>query len=129
MIVLDTHAWLWWVADPGRLSQAARHAIDRAAEIGIAAISCWEVATLVARGRIKLDRDIDQWTAQALALPRMREVPVDRRIAVTAGRLDTDRFVGDPADRIIYATARTGGSPLVTRDARLRAFDPNGTVW
>jgi PIN domain nuclease of toxin-antitoxin system len=56
MIVLDTHAWLWWVSDPSRLSRAAHRKIRTATQIGISAISCLEVATAVTKGRITLDR-------------------------------------------------------------------------
>ena len=57
MIVLDTHAWIWWVAVPDKLSARAHHAIDAAEALGVCAISCWEVAMLVARRRLEFDRE------------------------------------------------------------------------
>jgi PIN domain nuclease of toxin-antitoxin system len=127
-VVLDTHAWLWLRSDPDRLSPTARQAIEDADRLGICAISCWEVATLARRGRIALDRDVEAWIGQALAGQRVESVPLTAEIATTAGLLD-ERFPGDPADRIIYATARASSAPLITRDRALRSFDPQRTIW
>jgi PIN domain nuclease of toxin-antitoxin system len=128
MVVLDTHAWLWWIADPGRLSASARRLIDRADRIGVCTISCWEVATLVRRGRIELDRDLDAWVIQALGIERVVPIDLTSATAVAAGALGED-FPGDPADRIIYATAKDRQARLVTRDRALRRFDPEITAW
>lgn len=128
MIVLDTHAWLWWVASPSRLSRRVRTVIEEADRIGLATISCWELAMLVARGRIGLDRDVGVWVSQALAHDRLEELPLTTRIAVDAALLSPS-FPGDPADRIIYATARAHDAVLITKDKALRAFDRRGTLW
>lgn len=127
--MLDTHAWLWWVSDPELLSRRARKEIDGARRIGVSAISCWEVAMHALRGRIALDRDLDLWIRQALALERVDCIPVDGRIAVAAARLTESGFPADPADRILYATAKGQGASLVTKDAAIRGFDPSLTVW
>lgn len=129
MIVLDTHVWLWWLAQPEKLSRAARRAIDEAETIAVSTISAWEVATLVRRGRIALDRDVGTWVRQALAPARVSAAPPTAEIAVAAGLLDGEGFPGDPADRLIYATARASRASLVTRDQALRRFDQHGTVW
>lgn len=129
MIVLDTHAWLWWLVEPSKLSQAARRAIDEAETIGVCSISAWEVAMLVRRRRISLDRDVASWVRQALAPARMTSHPLTPEVAVAAGLFDGDGFPGDPADRFIYATARAHRAPLVTRDERIRSFDAHNTVW
>lgn len=128
MIVLDTHAWLWWVADPRCLSQRARVAIQDTDHVGVCAISCWEVATLIRRGRIALDREARAWVEQALADEHVEALPLTPQIAVAAGGLD-DRFPGDPADRLIYATAVSLDMRLVTKDAALRRFDRARTLW
>ena len=127
--MLDTHAWVWWVADPDRLSEPARRAVERAETVGVAAISCWEVAMLTLRGRIALDRELSRWIRGALAQPGLAALPITPQIAVAAALLEPQGFRGDPADGFIYATARDAGAALVTRDQRLREFDPRGTLW
>ncbi len=129
MIVLDTHAWLWWAAEPAKLSRPAQDAIDHAEQIGVATISCWEVAMLAEAGRIELDRPAGAWIEQALADVRTRSLPLTSTIAIAAALLGREGFGGDPADRIIYTTARNTGARLVTRDKSLRAFDSRGTIW
>ena len=129
VIVLDTHVWLWWVDDPARLSAPARQAIEGAATIGICTLSALELATLVVRGRISLDRDVGHWVRQALARPRVRALAPDADVAVAAALLDRASFPGDPIDRIIYASARAARAQLVTRDRALRAFDQGIAVW
>jgi PIN domain nuclease of toxin-antitoxin system len=129
VILLDTHAWLWRVAAPDRLSAGARAAIDHADRIGVATISCWEVVMLELRGRIALDRPVDRWIRQALAQERVEAVPLTAEIAVRAALLENEGFPGDTADRIIYASSRAEGAKLVTRDEPLRRHDASGTVW
>ena len=129
MIVLDTHAWIWWSAAPERLSDAAREAIDAAEQVGVCSISCWEVAMLVLRSRIELDREIERWIRQALAHPRASGLPLTPEIATRAALLEQESFPGDPADRIIYATARHHGAALVSRDGAIGGFDPPRVIW
>jgi PIN domain nuclease of toxin-antitoxin system len=129
VIVLDTHVWLWWVSDPDRLSSAARSALDYSRRIGLCPISCWEIATKVANGRLELDRDVGVWVSQALAKPALEVLPLTAEIAVAAGRLGLEGFHGDPADRLIVATAREHGVPLVTKDAAIRGFPGVQTIW
>lgn len=129
MIVLDTHVWLWWVTEPERLSARAAKAIDGSEAIGVSAMSCWEVAMLNAAGRVRLDRPPRQWVAAALgADTRLRAVPADADIAVTAALLGEEGFHRDPADRLIYATARHRGATLVSRDRAMREFDDQ-VIW
>lgn len=127
-VLLDTHAWIWWAADPARLSDRAREAIADAAAVLVASISCWEVAMLVAKERIRVDRPVERWIRQALARPGLRAVPLAPAVATAAAVLD-ESFPTDPADRMIYATARAEGAVLITRDHRLRGFDPRATLW
>ena len=128
MILLDTHAWIWWTASPARLSSRARAAIDAAAEVGVSVISVWELATLVAKRRLELDRDVLAWVRQALALPRVALVPLTPEIAVASASLAPE-FPGDPADRILAATAKALGARLVSKDARLRKLERLPVVW
>lgn len=129
MIVLDTHAWVWWVGETGDLSSAAAQAISEADRIGVCTISCWEVAMLVERGRLELTTDVRTWVTAALAMARVTELRLDALTAARAGTLDRDDFPGDPADRIIYATALELGVGLVTRDTEIAAYDPPRALW
>ncbi|HEY2570786.1 MAG TPA: type II toxin-antitoxin system VapC family toxin, partial [Solirubrobacteraceae bacterium] len=112
VIVLDTHAWLWWLAAPERLSPAAEQAIEQASRIGVSTLSAWEVAMLVGRGRISLDRDVSLWVRQGLADERVESLAPSAEVGVAAGLLDAQSFPGDPVDRLIYATARAAGATL-----------------
>lgn len=129
MIVLDTHVWLWLLDAPTRLSRAAAAAIGGADRIGVCTISCWELAMLWVKGRIELDRDVGAWVATAFADPRIEALPLRPDIAVGAAILDGPSVPRDPADRIIYSTARAHGAPIVTRDRLLREHDPAATIW
>jgi PIN domain nuclease of toxin-antitoxin system len=129
VIVLDTHVWLWWRAEPERLSETARAAIAHASSIGVSTLSAWEVAMLTVRGRISLDREVGLWVRQALAEERMTALAPSAEIAVAAGLLDAKGFPGDPIDRLIYTTALAAKAHLITRDAAIRAFDAESTIW
>lgn len=129
MVVLDTHAWFWWVSGVRRLSDPAHAAIEGADAIGIASISCWELGMLAEKRRIDFEHGVSTWIRQALSLPGVTAIPLEPKTAVEAALLDREVLGDDPADRLIYATARSRGAPLVTRDRRLRDFDPRGTIW
>ncbi|MSP63155.1 MAG: type II toxin-antitoxin system VapC family toxin [Myxococcales bacterium] len=128
MILLDTHAWIWWLAAPARLSRRARALIDGAEEIGVSAISPWEVTMLVVKGRLTLDRDVALWIKQALSQPRITLLALSPEVAIAAAQLG-DGMHGDPADRIIVASALDRKAPLVTKDRVLRAWRGVRTVW
>jgi PIN domain nuclease of toxin-antitoxin system len=131
MIVLDTHAWVWWVSEPHRLSARARHAVARAMRDGrlfVSSISVWEVALLVASDRLRLTMDVESWIARSEALPFLSFVPVDNRIALKSTRLPGPLH-SDPADRMIIATSVVLGAELVTRDDKLRNYAHVRTLW
>ena len=128
MIVVDTHAWLWWVSEPRRLGKAARRSLEAAKRIGVPAICCLEIATLVSRGRISLDRPALEWMQDALGGRRIDLLPLTPAVAVKAADLPSN-FPGDPADRIITATAILESAVLVTRDDRIRESPLVRTLW
>ena len=117
-VVLDTHTWVWWVAAPKRLGRRARSRIAAATRVGVSAVSCLEVATAVARGRITLDRGTLDWLQAALSVERVDLIPLTPQMAVAAAQLGRD-FPGDPADRVIAATAILESAVLVTKDRNL----------
>jgi PIN domain nuclease of toxin-antitoxin system len=127
LIVLDTHVWVWWNSDPAKLSATARAVIEDAEELGVSAISCWEVSMLVAKGRLGLDRDLMTWVREALPEEFIRLLPISASIGVTAGALED--FHGDPADRLIVATSLELGATLVTKDTDIRAYDRVKSIW
>lgn len=131
MIVLDTHAWVWWASDPEQLSARAREAVDRAAQhddLYVSSISVWEVAMLAERGRLRLTMDVTEWVAYCEALPFIHFVPVSNAIAVKSVRLPGPLH-SDPADRIIVATALTLGASLVSKDERIRSYPYITAIW
>ncbi len=90
MILFDTHAWVWWLASPERLSAPAREAIDEAMEqreIFISSISSWEIALLLREGRLELTMPVEDWVARTEALPFLQFVAVDNPIALRSNRL------------------------------------------
>jgi PIN domain nuclease of toxin-antitoxin system len=127
LIVLDTHAWIWWVTGSAKLPRRVKRRLDRANGLGVSAISCWEVGMLVVRGRLRLDRAARDWVRQALSVPRVELVPLDAEAAVAAAELPD--FGGDPADRLIVASARQVGAPLATADERIANSNLVAVVW
>jgi PIN domain nuclease of toxin-antitoxin system len=131
MILLDTHAWVWLVNDPQELSKRARDAISEATakrSIYISSISVWEVALLVATGRLELTLDVQDWIAKSEALPFFTFVPVDNATFVRSVLLPGPLHA-DPADRIIIATAIMKGMPVVTKDQRIRRYARVKCIW
>ncbi len=128
MIVLDTHAWIWSASESTLLSKQAAREIDQAAEIGISAISCWEVAMLVSHNRLALNQDVMDWIKTALSLPKVRFLPLDPKTMVYSTRLPGD-FHGDPADRFIAATCLIHGADLVSKDRKLQKWQHVKTIW
>jgi PIN domain nuclease of toxin-antitoxin system len=131
VIVLDTHVLVWWVAEPGKLSLRARRAVKTgvaARALVTSAISIFEIATLLRRGRLVLGTDTDRWFHALHALPELTVEPVSAEVASAAGACPDD-FPGDPADRIIAATARVLGAKLVTADRSLRSAFADSTIW
>lgn len=128
MILLDTATWIWRASDPERLSPRARRAIDQADGALVSAISVWEVAMLVAKRRIQLDRPVERWVDIALALPGIQLAPLEPAIAVRSTKLPGE-FHPDPADRIIVATALENSVPILTPDERIRSYPHVQTVW
>ena len=118
MILPDTHSLIWFLNSNPRLGREANLIIRRASEIGIAAfsaISVWEVALLLAKGRLTLNVDAMQWR-QNLLDAGFVEIPVDGAIAARSVALAD--FHDDPADRIIVATAQEGHQ-VITGDRQI----------
>ena len=131
MIVLDTHALVWWVSGDSALSKKAKSAIERERDGGaivVSSISAWEIAMLVLRKKLFLSMEVGSWLAMAAQIEALRFFPVDTEIAIKSADLPGE-FHKDPADRIIVATARKLAAPLVTKDERIRAYAHVKTIW
>jgi PIN domain nuclease of toxin-antitoxin system len=120
-LVLDTHAWVWWVSKPDRLSRRQRAVIDRARRRGgdalfLSVISGWEVALLVQGARLRLPVPLETWLEQAMSIPGLEIAPLTIPIIGGAARLTALR---EPADMLIVATALQHGAPLITNDRRI----------
>lgn len=123
MYLLDTHVLFWWTTEPARLAPAQRRVLDQTeasgASLGISAITLWELAMLASRERIQAPGPIDVWLAELERDPAIEVLSITGRISFESVQLGS-RFPGDPADRIIAATAICHGLTLLTADRRIR---------
>ena len=121
MLLLDTHAWVWWVTRPERLSRTQRAAVDRTLRAGrepilLSIISCWEVALLCQQRKLGFGVAAEVWLEQASSVPGLDVAPLSLPIVSSAARLTMLR---DPADMLIVASAQHHGARLVTSDDRI----------
>ena len=122
MIILDTHIWIGYIDDPTSLPKPALDAIRGGREpVGISSISVWELFMLERRGRLELRIPAGQWVAKCERLSLFHFVPVDNTIAQLAVELP-EPIHGDPADRIIIATALSLGATLLTKDRQILSY-------
>ena len=131
MIVLDTHALVWWVTGDDLLSKKAKSLIERErleGEIIVSAISAWEITLLLKQERLVLSMDVTRWLATVSEIEGLRFLPIDVDLASKSVELP-GTFHKDPADRMIVATARKLAVPLVTKDEKIRAYPHVRTVW
>jgi len=126
MIVLDTHALIWLNDDAGRLSNAACEAIRREGELGVSAISLWEVSMLWQYGRIEFGLPLETWLEKACSQPKIRLLSISVAVAARTAQLELH---GDPADRLIVASALVHQCALVTRDENIQNAKIVRTIW
>lgn len=128
MILLDTHVLLWLTEDSKRLGAKARKRIEAdSGDVHLSAMSFWEIAMLVDKQRIALSMPLAQWTERLMDLGKFRIISIDAAIARDAGALPGD-IHGDPSDRMIIATARSLGCPVLTADGPILAYAAKGHV-
>lgn len=119
MLILDTHVLIWLDQGISRLGKLARRRIDdalAAEQLGVAVITFWETAMLVAKGRLIMEPELDIWRSDLLQTG-LFEIPLKGTIAIRAGQLEA--FHGDPVDRMIVATAIENSATLMTADERI----------
>jgi PIN domain nuclease of toxin-antitoxin system len=122
LILLDTHCLVWMDQADTRMGRSARQLADAAIEVtelAVSVISFWEVALLVARGRLGVRRPIARWRHELLERGIV-ELPLGGGTCIAAAQLQG--FHADPADRFIVATTQTLGATLVTADQRILAW-------
>lgn len=128
-LLLDTHIWLWLnEGAPERIARSAVAEINATADqarLLVSAMSVWEVAMLDSRGRIHLSFPVVEWVARALSAPGVRLLDFSPEIAIESTRLPGTPH-GDPADRILMASARVSGARLATCDAAILAYARTG---
>ena len=131
VILLDTHVWLWIMEGfEDQLGSAAGRAVldaSRRGAILVSIISVWEIAMLEAKGRIGLSVELEEWVRRGLEAPGLRLADLTPEIAIESTRLPS-WVEGDPADRILAATARKYGATIATRDRRILAYADLGHV-
>lgn len=129
MILLDTHVLFWAVGDSKHLSRPAASAIRRARRqggIAVSAITVWELASMLARGRIRRAGTIE--SSLQMLLEDVVVLPITPEVCALGAQFPSD-YPGDPADRIIGGTARAEGLTLVTHDEKIRKSALLKTVW
>ena len=120
--LLDTHVVIWWLTDDRKLSRGYAKLLERSERsgmaVGFSAISLWEIAKLVERGRIELTQSVDDSLEQLETSAFLSILPLTGRVAVESTRLGA-RFHSNPIDQVIVATARCHGLTLLTVDERI----------
>jgi PIN domain nuclease of toxin-antitoxin system len=121
-VVLDTHVWLWWLLGQPDLPDVQRRALDDMAEDEppvLPAVCLWEAQMLHSKGRLVLEIPFDRWLPEAAQPAVVRVAPLTVDVILALNSLPAS-FHGDPADRLIVATARAAKLPLATHDKKIR---------
>jgi len=124
MLLLDTHVLIWLDEGSPRLGETALKTINDAlaiGQLGIATICFWEIAMLIEKQRLIMKTELDVWRSDLLRAGLI-EIPLRGTTAIRAGQLRM--FHGDPADRIIVATAMENDATLMTADEKILLWRP-----
>ncbi len=126
--LLDTHVFLWLILGNKQLKE--RQILETAAATGgllVSPITCWEIGMLASRGRVHFGMSCQDWVDQALKAPGIVTIDISPRIAIEASYLP-GKFHGDPADRMLIASARVKNLIFATRDKKILAYSEQGYV-
>ncbi len=129
--VLDTHTWIWWNANPDKLSIDVKELLgnpDRFSEILLSAISPWEFCKLIEKKRYLISNHPLEWIDQALKMTKLRLVPLTPAISYRSTSLPGS-FHADPADQIIVATVMEENAILITKDGLIQNYPHLRTLW
>ena len=127
-IILDTHVFLWYMQGNTTLTPAFRKTVEKKEDgtVLVSAISMWEIGMLAERGRIQLEMDTLEWVEKALACPLIQIAPITPKIAIQSCRLP-GTIHGDPAYRLLIATAFEHNAVLITRDEKILNYGKGRT--
>ena len=120
MIILDTHIWLWWISQNPKLKTIWLKHIEQADQVGVSAISLFEVSWLDRHNRIQLSSPRNEWFDKALAYSNIQLIPITPEIASQA--VDLQEHHSDPQDRIIIATALIHNARILSADSKFRLY-------
>ena len=123
MLICDTHVLVWLDEGNSRLGANALQAMNKAlakGQLAVATISFWEIAMLVEKQRLDIRIELDIWRLELLQTGLL-EIPLQGSTALRAGQLQA--FHGDPADRMIVATALENSATLITADRKILGWD------
>ncbi len=129
--LLDTHTWIWWNMHPEKLSSKVRTLLstpEDCEEILLSAISPWEFSKLLEKKRIGISCNPEEWISEALAMPKLRLVPLTPTISCRSTSLPQP-FHDDPGDQIIVATAREENATILTKDKLMQQYKHVRTLW
>jgi PIN domain nuclease of toxin-antitoxin system len=129
-LLLDTHAWIWWVQGSPELPKSLRVVVDQAASeqnLLVSSFNVWEFAVLVRKGRLKLTVDARSWLELAMQFHGVQFIDVSPSIAFESQQLEWTHQ--DPADRLIVATALEWKATLVTKDTIIQDFFGAQSLW
>lgn len=129
--LLDTHTWIWWNMHPEKLSKkviALFLESEKYEELLLSAISVWEFSKLLEKKRIGISCNPEEWIDKALETPKLRLIPLTPSIAYRSTSLPQP-FNGDPADRIIVATAREENATILTKDRSIQKYKHVRSFW
>ncbi len=121
MIVLDTHIWLWWINRNETINKKQLEQIETASEVGVSAISLFEVSWLERHNRIKLSCPKKEWFEKALTGSNIELMPITSEIACLA--TDLTEHHSDPQDRIIIATSIIHDTLLISSDGKFKFYE------
>lgn len=129
--LFDTHTWIWWNADPSKLSSKVKTLLknpNNYDELLISAISVWELCKLVEKGRLEIACDLQEWIEISFDILKLRLVALSPVVSYKSTILPGE-FYDDPADQIIVATAREEGAIILTKDKRIENYSFVKTLW
>lgn len=125
--LLDTHAFLWWIADDSRLSKKAREIIaDGHNELFLSAASGWEMAIKARLGKLQLSDPLERFVPEQLIINGIEGLPVQMRHTLHVQTLPD--YHRDPFDRLLVAQAQLEGLPILTRDPYIARYQVK-TIW